>query len=666
MKTILIFSFSSDDWAGYRKTLEPMLAGTDISLKEASLQDLRPLPEDIIAVLASSYEMALFAEEYLLPGIPVLWINHTLEKEMVFHLKEISRQSRISVASDTMFNSESRCRMLINLGIREERLRAWCPDMDEDQLEPCVLVFENPRISEKEGRILIPIENRGLIGADTLMELFGSIGRLDLLNTEVFRDYFQRVFYKARRANDILDIGDYYVEKRDKGVKNGFVMFSSEERIINYCDRNAMTLLQKTGRQLYGRSIYDVFPFLQAHQEKIGKPGEELLLYDGRKLAFDIWNTSTHGTYIGYMLIMDEEAQSRKELRLRRLKIEKKHRAKYTFRQIIGESPAIVRCRQIAKNMAQSSASVLITGPSGCGKELFAQAIHNASPRRDKPFISVNCGALVESLLESELFGYEGGAFTGARREGKAGLFELAHEGTLFLDEIGEMPLTLQVKLLRVLQEKEVVRVGGHDVIPVDVRIIAATNRNLSQLVHEGKFRLDLYYRLNVLPLSLPGLNERREDIPLLCSVMQQENGLTFSMNQEVMDILKNHSYEGNVRELLNCLEYLGSLGRQEIVAEDLPPYMKEELCEEETYETDSLHPKYRGGIREDDRKKVLEAVREINAAGIGAGRRSIAALLRSRGEPIPEMRIRAILKELEQSGEVTAGSGRAGVRLRK
>lgn len=168
----------------------------------------------------------------------------------------------------------------------------------------------------------------------------------------------------------------------------------------------------------------------------------------------------------------------------------------------------------------------------------------------------------MESLLESELFGYEGGAFTGARREGKAGLFELAHEGTLFLDEIGEMPLTLQVKLLRVLQEKEVVRVGGHDVIPVDVRIIAATNRNLRQLVHEGKFRLDLYYRLNVLPLSLPGLNERREDIPLLCSVMQQENGLTFSMNQEVMDILKNHSYEGNVRELLNCLEYLGSLGR--------------------------------------------------------------------------------------------------------
>ena len=230
------------------------------------------------------------------------------------------------------------------------------------------------------------------------------------------------------------------MEKRDKGVKNGFVMFSSEERIINYCDRNAMTLLQKTGRQLYGRSIYDVFPFLQAHQEKIGKPGEELLLYDGRKLAFDIWNTSTHGTYIGYMLIMDEEAQSRKELRLRRLKIEKKHRAKYTFRQIIGESPAIVRCRQIAKNMAQSSASVLITGPSGCGKELFAQAIHNASPRRDKPFISVNCGALVESLLESELFGYEGGAFTGARREGKAGLFELAHEERCFWMRSGKCP----------------------------------------------------------------------------------------------------------------------------------------------------------------------------------------------------------------------------------
>ncbi len=672
MKTILIYSFSPDDWAGYQKTLEPLFAGTDIQIRNESLQNVGRMPENLIAILASSYETARFVEESLRPGVPVIWINHTLEKGLVARLQSISRESRISVASDTLFYSESRRRMLINLGISEDRVEAWCEGMDENKLEPYVLKFENPTIKEKAGRVVIPMENRGLIGADTLMELLGLIGRLDLLKAASMREYFEKVCFSARRVGDILDIGNYYVKVRDKGVRNGFLMFTRDDGMIVYSNYDAMELLQVSPGQIYGRSIYEVLPLLRPYQKRIGKNGEELTLYDGKRLAFDIWNASTHGTYVGYMLVMDEKAESRKELRLRRLKVEKKHRAKYTFGQIIGESPAMTQCKEIARNMAGSSASVLITGPSGSGKELFAQAIHNASPRSERPFISVNCGALVETLLESELFGYEGGAFTGARKEGKEGLFELAHGGTLFLDEIGEMPVNLQVKLLRVLQEREVVRVGGRDVIPVDVRIIAATNRDLREMVEEGNFRLDLYYRLNVLPISLPGLNERREDIPLLWNFLQREKGLEFSLSSDAMEQIRNHWYEGNVREIQNCLDYLGSLGKKNITREDLPPYMMDRTAADGRRKREgekSAQTAERcggGGLESGARRQVLAAVKELAREGKGTGRRSIVEYLRREGECFSEMRVRVILKELEEEGLIEIHRGRGGVRPKR
>ncbi|MDE2166960.1 MAG: sigma 54-interacting transcriptional regulator [Alphaproteobacteria bacterium] len=233
---------------------------------------------------------------------------------------------------------------------------------------------------------------------------------------------------------------------------------------------------------------------------------------------------------------------------------------KYSWEDIVGSSAELGRVIDLAKKVAPSNSSVMLTGESGTGKELFAQAIHNASARSHGPFVAINCSALPGSLVESSLFGYEEGAFTGAQRGGRAGLFEQARGGTLLLDEISEMPLETQAKLLRVLQEREVCRIGSAKPIPVDVRIIATSNRDVKRRVEDGSFRQDLYYRLNVIELHLPPLRERREDIPeivarILDRLCRQNGHVAIAIEPRAMERLKAYDWPGNCRELHNVLE---------------------------------------------------------------------------------------------------------------
>ena len=251
------------------------------------------------------------------------------------------------------------------------------------------------------------------------------------------------------------------------------------------------------------------------------------------------------------------------------------------FDHIIGSSQIIKEAKEMALNVAQSSSTILITGESGTGKELFARAIHNSSLRAKEPFVVINCSAIPDSLLESELFGYEKGAFTGAKHEGKPGLIELAEGGTIFLDEIGDMPLHLQVKILRVLQEKTIQKVGGTKRIAVDVRIIAATHQNLKEQIAKKLFREDLYYRLNVIPLVIPPLRQRVSDIPLLIDYMCEKYSLILKKNiqgitQEALNVLVNYPWPGNVRELENAMEYaINFTPNQGIITnENLPPWL--------------------------------------------------------------------------------------------
>ena len=247
---------------------------------------------------------------------------------------------------------------------------------------------------------------------------------------------------------------------------------------------------------------------------------------------------------------------------------------------IFGQSKQILKLKQDVKKIATSTSTVLITGESGTGKELFARAIHDESNRKDKPFIAINCGAIPDMLLESELFGYAKGAFTGADPMGKMGKFEYANKGTILLDEIGDMPLYLQTKLLRVLQERSITRIGSNKIIDIDVRVIAATNKDLVKAIKENEFREDLYYRLNVIPFEIPPLRERKEDIKLLietfigkyCNLFNK-NYLDIKLGEDIWQIFYNYEWPGNVRELENTVEYIiNMMGTDGIITKEILP----------------------------------------------------------------------------------------------
>lgn len=296
---------------------------------------------------------------------------------------------------------------------------------------------------------------------------------------------------------------------------------------------------------------------------------------------------------------------------------------KHAFQNMLGNQANFLSVLQKAQRAALGTSTVLITGESGTGKELLARAIHGASDRSSKPFIAVNCSSIPEALLESELFGYDEGAFTGARRQGKLGKFELAQGGTLFLDEVGDLPLAMQPKLLRVLQERVIDRVGGSESIPVDVRIIAATNKNLTTMVETGEFREELFYRLHVIPLRLPPLRERREDIELLSSHFLQKyvhllGKQPHVISESLMTVMENYSWPGNLRQLENAVEYMVNMARTPIITlEDAPDYLKGSMAvkEQTTLSLDQRLSEYEKAIIREALKGATSTQDKIAAA---------------------------------------------------
>ncbi|MBE3572163.1 MAG: sigma 54-interacting transcriptional regulator [Moorella humiferrea] len=358
-----------------------------------------------------------------------------------------------------------------------------------------------------------------------------------------------------------------------------------ENMVITTFNPAAERLLGRSRDEVIGVPITQIFswPFL----DRIRRTGREekgvLMPLEERQVVINGIPIKVENRIRGLIITLQDVQQIQKlEHKIRRNLVNRGHIARYTFDDILGESMAIRDAIRRAMKFAPADAIVLLQAETGCGKEMFAQAIHRASRRKDGPFVAVNCAALPENLLESELFGYAEGAFTGARRGGKPGLFEIAHGGTIFLDEIGEMSGQLQARVLRVLEEGQVMRLGDDRLLPVDVRVIAATNRNLKQMVQEGRFRADLYYRLHVLTLNIPPLRARGEDIIILFYSFLHDFCIKFqkeipAVEEQALNLLRQYTWPGNVRELKNMVERLVLLADKSAITAGLIKEMLEE-----------------------------------------------------------------------------------------
>ena len=370
---------------------------------------------------------------------------------------------------------------------------------------------------------------------------------------------------------EALALAAVTVYEREKRDEIASIMNYSFQGIISVNRKGMITLansccysyMKERKEPLTGADIREVFPGIRIeeviHQKK--KILSEVCDCSGRPVMVNCVPVSGESQDFGAVITFQgtEQIQA-EEGKLRKRIYSTGFTAKYDFTHILYKSSVMEKLIQTAEKYSYADSNILIHGETGTGKELFAQSIHNSSPRRKYPFVAINCAALPENLLESELFGYVEGAFTGAARGGKMGFFEIAHRGTIFLDEIGDISPKLQSRLLRVLQEREIVRLGNDTVIPIDVRVICATNRNLRQEVEQGNFRRDLLYRLDVLELHIPPLRERRQDIPYLVRKMtgfehERTGCMLEKISEEGMELLKRHDWPGNVREIRNFCE---------------------------------------------------------------------------------------------------------------
>lgn len=532
------------------------------------------------------------------------------------------------------------------------------------------------RYAPKTIERLINIGQR-VLDSSTIVEIALKLGLNYVLERREFREYFNSImsnnyvfdqlFGRSLRLESRFEILTNLMEDGIVGV--------DEEGDIFSCNPKAYEIANIRGSDVINKQAEAVFPFLPFEEcrKTRMKIENRLVKINNVDINYSISPVIRKNEYLGaFATIQKFSVAETKQHNLRLQMLDKGHKAKYTFHDIVGESSTIKKAKLIAEKMAKTNSSILITGESGTGKELFAHAIHNSSLRKNFPFIAINCAAMPDNLLESELFGYEDGAFTGARKGGSIGLFEFAHKGTLFLDEVEGMSPALQVKLLRVIQEGEVMRVGGNKIIVVDVRIIAATNESLETLVSAGSFRKDLYYRLNTLPVQIPPLRDRGEDLMILLEQFKKDLGGKFTLTDCVKEALMNHSWDGNIRELRNYMEYLVYLDQEVVECSDLPQSFhhqakesikKMKINEEKNSEDLNLLVRLAGNQME-EYLFVLKSLNEANEKQEIKGRMSLAEDAKKQNIYLTQQEIRSILSSLDSLSLVKVSKGRGGSKI--
>jgi len=619
----------------------------------------------------SLYSIYIAIKKYIPDNSRVVIVNPTITVEQYDRIKGIPAGGRVMVVNYSSEMTMETIALLDMLGINHVELVPVYPGIKNiPRLDTAITPGEAKYVPHFV-RNVIDIGNR-VMDTGTVVEIAHKLDMDHILQEKQFIDYFNSLKTHSSgleallgKANTLEGELDSLLNALDDGIIG--VDAAGEIHAIN---RKAEEIVGCLREDALGKNYKSLIPQIPFGEVILSAEARKALLFkiNERDISTTIVPVMVADKATGALAIINEFTEQEKtQHKLRLQLIGKGHRAKYTFSDICSKSEGMTRLKEMARRIAKSDSSVLISGESGTGKELFAQAIHNASKRKDYQFVAVNCAALPESILESELFGYEEGAFTGARKGGKTGLFELAHKGTLFLDEIGEMALNLQARLLRVIQEREVMRLGGDRVIKVDIRIIAASNKDLKSLIYDGKFRKDLYYRLNVLPLDIMPLRERSEDIPALIERIKKSLNVDFELSKEAEREFTDHVWEGNVRELRNCIEYLAHLDKKIIEKQDIP-FLKHEVQKsaEASKEVMFMANKLMKHEHYSPAKLifVMECLEACRKSRERIGRRRLVELAEKGDVFLSENEIRGILNTLKEYELVSLSNGRGGTQI--
>lgn len=589
---------------------------------------------------------------------PVIFGSVTIENKSVEKLKKYPNGTKALLVNTTAKMAVECISTLYQKGINNIEFYSYYPGCSEKYLniEMAVTPAEQ-RFVPKNMKYIVDIGNR-IFDIKTIIEI-ATVAKCEyLLETERFMEYFSRISENQigiesliEKTNTIRKQFNTFMHMLDVGI-----IGIDGNGIIFICNKKAANLLCKNYSEVLYKKINEFIAedFLQQYREKKtalkitykNNLGENLNISLSPVLNNDMYNSS--------LIVLNKESENEAlQKEFSQQVIKKGHRARYTFEDIVGNSFLIEKTKHIASKMAKTDSTVLITGESGTGKELFAHSIHASSQRRNNPFVAINCAALSDNLLESEIFGYEEGSFTGARKGGKIGLFEIANNGTIFLDEIESMSKNLQVKLLRAIQEKEIMRVGGDRMIPINVRIIATSNENILKMIEEGTFRKDLYYRLNTLPITIPPLRERKEDLFTLIEVFKKNLNCNFSLTEESKAIFNEYKWPGNIRELRNCIEYLHCLDEKIIEPYMLPNYMNVEQKNYNIFNKQSILE-----------EKVIYVMNELENQGRTCGRMAIIDYLKNENIIATEVQIKKVFKNLNEKGYIKISKGRSGSKL--
>lgn len=556
--------------------------------------------------------------------------------------------------------------LLYNIARKDIELYPYYPGIKEyPKLELAITPGETEIIPESVKNI-IDIGNR-VADVSTILNIISNLKLDKEKYKQKILDYNSKTIPSNYTISNIVTenfIMENQIDTLFENLNEGIITYD-QYGIIKDNNSNASRLIDIDAQNLTGEKIKDIIP-IKENELFLSDAKERVLKIRGNDIIVAIVPAKNVGLNDGGIIILKKFSDVEKKMHEhRKTVIGKGHKTKYTLNDIIGSSPEIKKCKQTAIRMAKSESAVLITGESGTGKELFAHIIHNNSNRKDNQFVAVNCSSFPENLLESELFGYEDGAFTGSKKGGKPGLFEIAHGGSLFLDEIGEMPMHLQNRLLRVLQEHEVMRIGGDNVINIDVRIITATNIDIENRIKNGKFRKDLYYRLNVLPLIIPPLRERKDDIFEILEYYKKKYKGKFTLANEVKCLFKDYNWEGNVRQLKNYIEYFANLDKLTIETEDIPMNIIQHdfiaaSCIDNYIENDKII------TNEEIHLIILKILYKYHKQKKKIGRKQMSIELEKYNIYISEQEVRHYFKLLEQYNNVCIGIGRGGTQITK